>query len=138
MQPAVVRRRRLLLADENVQHVATLRSRLESAGYDVSVAFNGRDAIARQERSPSEVLVVGLVMPECDGFEAIEVFRRRFPETRIVAIADGGKLRASLYLSAAALIGVDATLQRPFDDDALLRTLRLLAGGIVPAATATT
>ena len=135
MQPAVVPRMRLLLADENVQLVATLRLRLESAGYDVSVAFNGRDAIAQQERSPAGVLVVGLVMPECDGFEAIEIFRRRFPDTRIVAIAGGARLRAALYLSAAALIGVDATLQKPFDADALLCTLRLLQAGMVPATT---
>jgi DNA-binding NtrC family response regulator len=135
MQPAVMPRRRLLLADENVDLVAALRQRLESAGYEVSVAFNGLDAIAQQERSPSEVLVVGLVMPECDGFEAIEAFRRRFPGTRIVAIAGGGKLRASIYLGAAALIGVDATLQKPFDADALLRTVRSLEADIVPATT---
>jgi CheY-like chemotaxis protein len=135
MHPADLPRRRLLLADENVQLVCALRSCLEAAGYDVRVAFNGREAIAQQERVASDLLVVGLVMPECDGFEAIETFRRRFPGTRIVAIAGGGKLRASLYLSAAELIGADATLQKPFDADALLRTLRSLEAGIVPATT---
>jgi CheY-like chemotaxis protein len=126
MEPLGMPRRRLLLADADRGLAAALRGELESAGYEVKVAFDGGQALAQQRRWPSDVLVVELVMPECDGFEAIESFKREFPATRIVAVSGGGRLRASLLLTAAALIGVDATLQKPFDADALVRALRSL------------
>ena len=119
-------RKRLLVADDNRELTALLKLSLEAAGYEVRVARNGWEALAEQRRAPSEVLIIDLVMPERDGFETIESFRREFPGTRIVAISGEGRLRASLHLAAAELIGVDATLQKPFDVDALLRTLSAL------------
>ena len=119
-------RKRLLVADDNRELTALLKFSLEAAGYEVRVARNGWEALAEQRRAPSEVLIIDLVMPERDGFETIESFRREFPRTRIVVISGEGRLRASLHLAAAELIGVDATLKKPFDVDALLRTLSSL------------
>jgi len=119
-------RRRLLLADDNRELRSLLKLALESAGYEVRLAGDGWEALDEQRRAPSEVLIIDLVMPERDGFETIESFRREFPGTKIVVISGEGRLRASLYLTAAQLMGVDATLLKPFDVDVLLHTLRSL------------
>lgn len=119
-------RRRLLVADDNRALASVLKLVLEDQGYEVALAHDGWEALLKQRLLPSEVLIIDLVMPERDGFETIDHFRREFPGTRIVVISGDGRLHAALHLSAARLLGVDATLEKPFGIKALLAILRSL------------
>lgn len=118
--------RRILLAEDDADLRLALKLSLEAAGYTVAIAANAQEALAVQRREPAEVLVTDIFMPEGDGFEAIDAFRREFPATRIVAVSGGGQRGRADYLAAARLAGVDATLQKPFEIDVLLETLRAL------------
>ena len=117
---------RLLVVDDDADMRLTLKLSLELAGYAVEVAANGREALEVQRRRPANVLITDIFMPDADGFEAIDSFRREFPGTRIVVVSGGAQFSKRDYLPDAALIGVDATLQKPFEIDALLQTLQSL------------
>lgn len=118
---------RILVVDDNRDLCAMLKSLLEGAGYSVAVAADGREALSIQRDAPADVLITDLFMPESDGFETIEGFRKTNPKMRIVVISGDSKLTRRDYLATAALIGVDATLRKPFDTEALLETLRSFA-----------
>jgi CheY-like chemotaxis protein len=92
----------------------------------VRLAANGAEALAAQRERAADVLITDIFMPDCDGFEAIDAFRRAYPGTRIIAMSGDARLAQHEYLAAAALIGVDATLKKPFQTDSLLRALRAL------------
>ena len=117
---------RLLVVDDDADMRLTLKLSLELAGYAVEVAANGREALEVQRMRPANVLITDIFMPDADGFEAIDSFRREFPGTRIVVVSGGAQFSKRDYLPDAALIGVDATLQKPFEIDALLQTLQSL------------
>jgi len=117
---------RLLVVDDDADMRLTLKLSLELAGYAVEVAANGREALEVQRMRPAHVLITDIFMPDADGFEAIDSFRREFPGTRIVVVSGGAQFSKRDYLPDAALIGVDATLQKPFEIDALLQTLQSL------------
>jgi CheY-like chemotaxis protein len=119
-------RKSILLADDNPDFASVLTSARQAAGYAVARAANGREALALQRDHPADVLITDLVMPECDGFETIDRFVAEFPQTRIVVISGEGKVKTSVYLCAARLIGVDATLEKPFEVETLLETLNNL------------
>jgi CheY-like chemotaxis protein len=119
-------RKRLLVVDDDADMRLTLKLALELAGYAVEVAANGREALEAQRRQPAEVLITDIFMPDTDGFEAIDAFRREFPQTRIVVVSGGAQFSKRDYLPDAELIGADATLQKPFDVDALLDLLHRL------------
>jgi CheY-like chemotaxis protein len=119
--------KRVLVVDDDADMRLTLKLALELAGYGVEVAANGREALARQRSSPAEVLITDIFMPDADGFEAIDAFRKHFPKTKIVVVSGGAQFSKRDYLPDAALIGADATLQKPFEIDTLLQTLRTLA-----------
>ena len=119
-------RKRLLVVDDDADMRLTLKLALELAGYAVDVAANGREALEAQRRQPAEVLITDIFMPDTDGFEAIDAFRREFPQTRIVVVSGGAQFSKRDYLPDAELIGADATLQKPFDVDALLDLLHRL------------
>ena len=120
--------RRVLIADDSADLREGAKMLLEQAGYEVEVVANGAQALAVQRSRPSDVLITDIFMPESNGLETIEAFRREFPQTKIIAIS-GGRVRmgAEPYLDAAGLAGADATLLKPFDFQALLRTLHDLA-----------
>lgn len=119
--------KRLLVVDDDADMRLTLKLSLELAGYTVDVAGNGRDALEVQRARPAEVLITDIFMPDADGFEAIDLFRREFPRTKIIVVSGGAQFTKRDYLPDAALMGVDATLQKPFEMEALLETLKSLA-----------
>jgi CheY-like chemotaxis protein len=116
----------IILVDDDADQRLALRLALEHAGYGVREAAHGAEALALQRERPSPILITDIFMPESDGFEAIAAFRREFPQTKIVAISGGGQRAKHDYLSAAKLMGVEATLQKPFEVETLLETLQML------------
>lgn len=117
---------RLLLVDDNLDVRQMLKAALELEGYVVQEASNGREALELQRRQPFRVLVTDIFMPDADGFETIDTFRKEFPDTKIVVISGDARVAKRDYLEAAKLIGADATLLKPFEPAALVRTLRSL------------
>jgi CheY-like chemotaxis protein len=117
---------RLLVVDDDADMRLTLKLALELAGYSVEVASNGREALQVQRSRPVDILITDIFMPDADGFEAIDAFRHEFPQTKIVVVSGGAQFTKRDYLPDAALIGVDATLQKPFEIDTLLAVLKSL------------
>lgn len=117
---------KILLADDDADLRLALRLSLEAAGYAVDVAANAQEALQRQRERPADVLVTDIFMPDSDGFEAIDAFRRDYPATKIVVVSGGGRRGKGDYLATARLVGAHATLQKPFEVEDLLATLRAL------------
>jgi DNA-binding response OmpR family regulator len=119
--------KRILIAEDNEDLRAFIKLALEQAGYEVELAGDGRRALALQRGRGADVLITDLFMPERDGFETIDCFRREFPSVKIIAMSGGGDLsKKHDYLSTAGLLGVDAVLRKPFELDELLKTVESL------------
>ena len=116
----------IILAEDDADQRVPLRLALQLAGYTVREAPTGEAALALQRERPSPFLVTDVFMPETDGFELIDAFRKEFPHTRIIVMSGGGQRAKRDCLESARLIGVDATLQKPFEIKMLLETLREL------------
>jgi DNA-binding NarL/FixJ family response regulator len=89
-------------------------------------AANGRDAFQLASSADVDLLITDLVMPEQEGLETLGRLRKLRADLAIVAIsgAFGGSL-----LSAARLLGAQATLPKPISADALISTVHdVLAG----------
>jgi CheY-like chemotaxis protein len=117
---------RVLVVDDNADMRLTMKALLEHEGYEVELAANGREALDVQRARPARVLVTDLFMPDADGFETIQRFRKEFPEIRIIAMSGGGSSRAMRtdHLPVASEIGAHATLRKPFPVEKLLEVLR--------------
>jgi DNA-binding response OmpR family regulator len=60
---------------------------LNAAGYDVSTAQNGFDALLHLNRMVPNLIISDLNMPQMSGFEFLSVVRRRFPEIPVIAVS---------------------------------------------------
>ncbi|HEY0961855.1 MAG TPA: response regulator [Pseudomonadales bacterium] len=113
----------IILCEDNADQRFALRLALEHAGYAVREASDARKALALHREKPAPVLITDLFMPEMDGFELISAFKNEFPETKIIVISANRPESTMNYLASADLMGVDATLQKPFKVTALLAIL---------------
>ncbi len=68
-------RRRVLIADDNIDAVESLQLWLEMAGHEVHTAPNGRRALAVAEELKPEVVLLDLGMPELSGFDVARQIR---------------------------------------------------------------
>jgi CheY-like chemotaxis protein len=67
----------ILLAEDGVVNQKVAVSLLEQQGYKVTVANNGREALAALDSEPFDVVLMDVQMPEMDGFEATTIIREK-------------------------------------------------------------
>jgi len=122
--------KRILLIEDNADVRTMLCDALKEAGYEVVAVADGNAGIEAQRRAPADVVVTDLFMPEKEGLETIAELRKGFPETKIIAISGGSRLRIPLadHLTTARALGADAVLRKPFDPGELVAIVRQLAG----------
>ena len=116
---------RVLVVDDNADARLMLKLLLETEGYVVETAANGREALQIQRERPMQILVTDLFMPEVDGLETVQRFRADYPAMPIIVISGGGsKLPAKAdHLAVARELGVH-TMRKPFPPQDLLDALR--------------
>jgi len=115
----------ILIVDDNQDILFFMRAALEQAGYEVQTASDGAQAFEQQMQHRADLLITDIFMPGRDGIETLRDSKTRFPQTRVIVMSAGGGTGGQLdYLSAAALIGANATLRKPFSLDELLDTVR--------------
>ncbi len=66
---------RILVVDDDPQIVRLLRTYLEQAGYRVFVAYSGNEALLSVRHDCPDLVVLDLMLPECDGWEVTRVVR---------------------------------------------------------------
>jgi CheY-like chemotaxis protein len=117
-QPA---RARILVVDDNEALRENLAEALELEGYEVVVAADGPDALARLDEDPSiGIVLLDLMMPGMDGREVLHRIRQhpRLGALRVVLTTGHTGPRARGGVSA------DAFLTKPFGVRELLAALQ--------------
>jgi CheY-like chemotaxis protein len=107
-------RRRVLLADDNIDGAESLRLNLEIQGHDVRVAFDGAAALDLADEFRPEIMVLDLGMPKLDGLEVCRRVRARDwgDEVTIIALTGWGQEQDRGRALAA---GFDHHLTKPAD-----------------------
>jgi signal transduction histidine kinase/CheY-like chemotaxis protein/CHASE3 domain sensor protein len=122
---AVFDGRRILLVEDDVRNIFSLSSILEPRGVNVSIARNGREALSALERTPNiDLVLMDIMMPEMDGFEAMQRIRLRPEWARLPIIALTAKAMKDdqeRCLSA----GANDYIAKPIDVEMLLSLLRI-------------
>jgi two-component system KDP operon response regulator KdpE len=68
-------RRRILVVDDEERMVRFIRLNLEHDGFQVSEAFNGKEAIRKIRDVTPDLILLDVMMPDLDGFEVLETVR---------------------------------------------------------------
>jgi DNA-binding response OmpR family regulator len=136
--PAAMPPAHILVAEDQTDIRDLLVMNLRSAGYEVSTAGDGEQALARQTEAPADLLVLDLMMPRMDGLEVCKALRAKGSAAPILMLtAKSTELDRVLGLE----LGADDYLTKPFSlaellarVKALLRRADLLAAAQAHAA----
>jgi CheY-like chemotaxis protein len=117
--------KRIVVVDDNEDVCAFIGAALKSAGYEVESVHDGARAFDLLRNRAADLLITDLFMPGQQGFETITRCKAEFPQIRIMVISAGTVPGMQHdFLGTASVLGVAATLRKPFDVDALLDAVR--------------
>jgi DNA-binding response OmpR family regulator len=115
--------KRVLVVDDEPNIVMSLEFLMRRAGFEVTVARNGREALDALEGSPPDLLLLDVMMPEFDGYEVCERIRAR-PEwsgTKIVMLTARGR---EVERERGLALGADAYVTKPFSTRDLVEQVK--------------
>jgi CheY-like chemotaxis protein/CHASE3 domain sensor protein len=117
--------RRILVVDDDVRNIFALTSALEHKGAVVEVARNGREALTKlEEVEDIDLVLMDVMMPEMDGYEATAEIRKnpRWRKLPVIAVtAKAMKDDQDRCLQA----GANDYLAKPIDLDRLFSLIRV-------------
>ena len=112
--------RRVLIVEDDPKTAATLRLYLEHAGFEVSVATSGPEALSRQRAHPSDLVLLDVMLPEVDGLAVCRALRTESDVATILVTTrttEGDKLEG---LAA----GADDYVTKPFSPREVVARVR--------------
>ena len=110
---------RILVVDDEIELRTLLRKVLTRRGHDVIEAENGSMAISIVEQGEQlDMIITDIFMPDTDGIELLRHLRGDYPDLKIVVMSGGGNRVSRGYLPAAAALGADHVIEKPFDPSA--------------------
>lgn len=119
---------KLLIVDDIEDNRLVLRAicrKLNS--FEIFEAVDGQDAVEKCEELRPHIILMDIMMPRLDGFQASKLIKERYPDTIIMAVTAviDPKMEASM-----AEIGVAAYIRKPIDKDLLRIKLQSYAGAL--------
>lgn len=107
---------RILIADDNAVNILIARRALENAGFEITVAATGVEAIEAANAMPHALILMDLRMPVMDGFDAMRRLRESGHTTPIIAIS--AEINPQIEAQAKDC-GANAVASKPLDAAAL-------------------
>ncbi|MEO8946514.1 MAG: response regulator [Gemmatimonadaceae bacterium] len=115
---------RILVVDDEPDIVALVAYHLARAGYGVSTASNGHEALAKAAAELPALIVLDMMLPGISGFEVLERLRAE-PATANIAVLTLTARRDEADRVRGLTLGADDYLTKPFSPQEL--TLRVAA-----------
>jgi two-component system cell cycle response regulator DivK len=108
---------RILIAEDEELCIFTLKIMLKHK-YNVIFARNGREAVDKYFKENPDIVLMDIVMPEVDGFEAFDEIckRRTSNDVKIIAVTAHAMAAEKKRILA---YGFDDYISKPIDDEEL-------------------
>ena len=120
---------RILVVDDKQSFRFMLKEYLSEAGYAVTCAGNGEEALQELGKVPCDLIVSDLVMPEMDGVALLRRVRVQWPHLPLIMVTAHGSIDSAV---AAMKEGADDYLLKPLHRDELLLVVeRLLKHALI-------
>lgn len=119
--------KRVLVVDDEPNIVMSLEFLMRRAGFEVEVARNGKEALQALDRTPPDLMLLDVMMPEFDGYEVCQRIRAR-PEwngTKIIMLTARGR---DVERERGLSLGADDYVTKPFSTRDLVEKVKVMLG----------
>jgi DNA-binding response OmpR family regulator len=77
---------RVLLVDDEKDFLDIMAERMRARGMEVSTATSAEDALKMVLKESYDAVIMDLMMPEMDGFQALKLFKETRPDISIILL----------------------------------------------------
>ena len=120
----------VLLVDDDVELCALHQEILESEGFEVSLAYDGESGVEAMASSPSDIVVLDIMMPGMGGIETLRQIRRSSGVPILMLTARGDDIDRILGLE----LGADDYVPKPCTPRELVARLRAVLRRVTPGS----
>ncbi len=117
--------KRVLITDDDMRNIFALSTVLQEYQMEIVIANNGREALEKLQAEPSvDLVLMDIMMPEMDGYEAMRAIRKnkKFAKLPMIALtAKAMKTDRQKCIEA----GANDYISKPVDIDELLSMMRV-------------
>jgi len=120
-------RKKILLVDDSMTILMMERMILGKGPYDVVTAANGAEGVAKAVSERPDLILMDVVMPEMNGFEAIRHIRQHseIGSTPIIMVTTRGEME---NVETAFSSGCNDYVTKPINGSELMTKLKALLG----------
>jgi two-component system, OmpR family, response regulator len=119
---------RLLVVDDEATVRELLSAALRFAGFQVTSAVTGSEAVAAAAQEPPDLVLLDVMLPDMDGFEVVRLLREQRPEGRngpVPVLFLTARDRQADKVTGLSL-GADDYVTKPFDLAELIARIRAI------------
>ena len=120
-----IKGKKVLIVDDDMRNIFALSSALESYDFQVEIAVDGEDAIAKlEEIKDVDIVLMDIMMPKMDGYEAMRHIRQQSKWAKLPVIALTAKAMKDDREKCIAA-GANDYITKPVDIDRLISLMQL-------------
>jgi len=115
--------KKILIVDDEVDLVETIRFPLEMEGYHILVSYNGEDALNQARKENPDLILLDLMLPKLDGYKVCRLlkFDDRYKHIPILMLtAKTQEKDKTLGMET----GANEYITKPFEMDDLLKKVK--------------
>jgi len=114
---------KILAVDDESDVLMVIKTGLEVEGFDVITASNGKDAVALAKEEKPDLILLDVMMPIMDGFEALKALKAdedtcMIPVVMLTGLSERAKIQEALSS------GTSYYIVKPFDFDEVVNKVR--------------
>ena len=122
---------RILITDDEPDLLDLAKRNLESAGYTVLVASNGKEAIEKADTELPDLILLDVVMPGMSGFEACKALKEQ-PKTKSIPVVMFTALGRDVDRMMGLDAGADGFITKPIAKNNLITEVEKILEGVRP------
>lgn len=115
---------RILIVDDVALNLQVLGEMLDQAGYEVTAALSGRQALEAVQNDKPDLILLDVMMPDLDGFEVCRELKRDLATSEIPVIFLTARTETDAVVKGFAIGAVDY-VTKPVNRDELMARVRL-------------
>jgi len=112
-------KKRILVVDDEVDLVETVRFSLELEGWDVLIAYNGEEGLNQARKESPDLILLDLMLPKLDGYKVCRLlkFDERYKHIPILMLTAKTQEKDKILGKET---GADEYITKPFNIDELM------------------
>lgn len=115
--------KKILIVDDEVDLVETLRFPLEMEGYQILVSYNGEDGLNKARSENPDLIILDLMLPKLDGYKVCRLlkFDEKYKHIPIIMLTARTQEKDKIL---GIETGANEYITKPFEIDELIDKIK--------------